>query len=255
MSVSTVIVSRCTVAKNLDDATACATRTAAECLPEVFCNRAVTETATCPDGSVFSYTVADGMYCAESQDEADAVASSVAKQKAVEMMFCTDGGDGLGNNRFACCDGTAFTGLITLPDTAQPYTWSTLSGLPPFGFIGAPLDVAGTQFEISGTSAGAPAKYDWSLQIDSANGSSLSILVSFNILAITPALLADGTVGTAYSGAFVGAGGNADTLYTYEIASGVLPPGLALDGATGIISGVPLVAGTYGFSIKMTATV
>lgn len=53
----------------------------------------------------------------------------------------------------------------------------------------------------------------------------------------------DGAAGVVYDGFTVEArGGTAP--YTFAVTSGTLPGGLALNGATGIVSGTPLAAGT-----------
>ena len=39
---------------------------------------------------------------------------------------------------------------------------------------------------------------------------------------------------------------------TFTVASGTLPPGMTLNGATGVISGIPTKGGAYNFSIKAT---
>jgi hypothetical protein len=38
------------------------------------------------------------------------------------------------------------------------------------------------------------------------------------------------------------------------VASGKLPPGLALNSVTGLVQGLPSSAGTYQFSIRVTGT-
>ncbi|HTW98775.1 MAG TPA: putative Ig domain-containing protein, partial [Acidimicrobiales bacterium] len=60
--------------------------------------------------------------------------------------------------------------------------------------------------------------------------------------------LPSGTVGSAYSATLRASGGTAP--YHYSIASGSLPPGLALSGAT--ISGKPTAAGSYPMTIEAT---
>jgi len=60
--------------------------------------------------------------------------------------------------------------------------------------------------------------------------------------------LAAGTTGVAYSQTVTASGGTA--AYAYSIASGILPTGLSLVPATGVISGTPTAAGTYAFTIS-----
>ena len=73
--------------------------------------------------------------------------------------------------------------------------------------------------------------------------------VSSSPLVIDSISLAGGTVGVNYADAVAAHGGA--TPYSWSIASGVLPPGLLLDAATGNISGVPAVAGSSSFVVRV----
>lgn len=55
-----------------------------------------------------------------------------------------------------------------------------------------------------------------------------------------------GTYGTAYTYNFVATGLPRPT---YSISAGSLPPGLTLDGVSGVLSGTPTQAGSYSFSV------
>ncbi|HEX6505132.1 MAG TPA: putative Ig domain-containing protein [Terriglobales bacterium] len=61
------------------------------------------------------------------------------------------------------------------------------------------------------------------------------------------ASLPSGTVGHAYNATVHATGGSSPYLFT--VRSGSLPPGLALDKNTGVISGTPSQAGQYAFAI------
>src|SRR4029453_240328 len=68
-------------------------------------------------------------------------------------------------------------------------------------------------------------------------------------LAITTSTLPGGTVGVAYSQSLAATGGA--TPYTWSIVAGSLPAGLALNAATGLISGTPTTPGTALFTAQV----
>jgi hypothetical protein len=128
-----------------------------------------------------------------------------------------------------------------------PYTW-TLGGTTniPSGLV----FTGGSSGILSGTATGPSGgstlgSFTWSIQ--DAIGCSATLtdqLVVYSPISIVsiPAPLPGGTVGDAYSqSTFTAAGGVGP--YTY---SGILlPPGLNVNSATGVLSGTPMTAGTY----------
>ncbi len=70
------------------------------------------------------------------------------------------------------------------------------------------------------------------------------------VITLTPTTLPNGAIGTPYSATVTASGGTAP--YTYAVSLGSLPPPLALDSATGAITGTPTTVGTYSFAITAT---
>lgn len=66
---------------------------------------------------------------------------------------------------------------------------------------------------------------------------------------ICPATLTQGTEGVSYSYTFRGNGGS-----TWSIIAGIPPPGLTLNGTSGILSGTPSTSGTYSFTVQLLAS-
>jgi hypothetical protein len=65
----------------------------------------------------------------------------------------------------------------------------------------------------------------------------------------TPSPLPNGVVGAAYTLTFAGTGGAPP--YNWELSAGALPPGLAVNGLTGGLTGTPTAAGTYNFTLQV----
>ena len=57
------------------------------------------------------------------------------------------------------------------------------------------------------------------------------------------------TVGVSYNGSVTASGGKAP--YAFSIASGQLPPGIVLAGATGAVTGTPSQTGSFNFSVSV----
>jgi large repetitive protein len=108
---------------------------------------------------------------------------------------------------------------------------------------------------ISGSGAGSPltvaglsngVTYSCSVRANSAMGSSAAS-GSVNVTpgggpAFTSAAAPGGTFGVAYSHTFAATG---SPVPTFALASGVIPPGLTLNGTTGVLAGTPVEAATF----------
>lgn len=108
---------------------------------------------------------------------------------------------------------------------------------------------------VSGTPT-QPGSYSFTLQI--ADAAATPAIASKNLgitidatgtsLAVSSSTLANGSYGGTYSEQLQAIGGTAP--YTWSIASGTLPPGLAISGNT--ISGTPTQAGSFSFTLQVT---
>ncbi|MBX7223927.1 MAG: Ig domain-containing protein [Blastocatellia bacterium] len=144
--------------------------------------------------------------------------------------------------------GTSYTQTITASGGTAPYTFTVSSGSLPSGLT----------LSTSGVLAGTPTSggaFNFTIQATDANnctGSNsytITIAGGCNQLTISPAALPSATLGTSYSQTLTATG--AVGAVSFSLASGALPQGLSLS-VSGVLSGVPTVAGTANFSINVT---
>lgn len=70
------------------------------------------------------------------------------------------------------------------------------------------------------------------------------------LVTVSPAAVPNAQVGVAFS-QVLSAGGGFGAPFTFALLSGALPPGLALDTSSGVISGTPATAGPSAFTIRV----
>jgi hypothetical protein len=148
--------------------------------------------------------------------------------------------------------GTAYSAAVVASGGVPPYTWALASGPLPSGLV---LSASGA---ISGTPTGS-GTYSFTVQATDSAGTKASHAYSVTIagvptssLSITTTSLPNDTVGTAYNATLTATGGTSP--YTWSLASGALPSGLALS-ASGIISSIPTASGSYTFTVQVNDSV
>jgi uncharacterized protein with beta-barrel porin domain len=148
--------------------------------------------------------------------------------------------------------GTVYQQTVSTSGGVAPYSYTLTGALP----SGVAFDAATGL--LSGTPTGS-GSFPLTLTVtDSTTGTAASVVQNYTLQVATPALtltpaagsLPATTAGSAYQVAFSASGGVAP--YTFAIGAGSLPAGLALDAATGRVSGTPTAAGTASFSVTAT---
>jgi hypothetical protein len=131
---------------------------------------------------------------------------------------------------------------------AGSYTFSLAQGNLPSGMTLNPSTGL-----ISGP-PGAPGVFNFIVKAQSPNGcsttQSLSLTINCPSIVLNPASLPNGQIGTPYSQTIVASPAAA---YSFT-ASGTLPPGLALNALTGLLSGTPTANGTFSFTVTGSRT-
>lgn len=145
--------------------------------------------------------------------------------------------------------GQPYSASLSATGGTTPYSWNIASGALPAG-----LSLAMASGQISGTPT-STGSVTFTARVTDAAATPESAEQVFTVvirpaaLTITTVALPTGEVGEAYSAA-VGVSGGAPP-YVFTLAQGSLPDGLSLDGATGVISGVPTTAGTTSVRIRV----
>jgi uncharacterized protein with beta-barrel porin domain len=180
---------------------------------------------------------------------------------AVDVVVMTASGSGTKSNGYTYVAPTPPSLTAALPvsgptsgGTAVTLTGTNLSGATSVTFGGtAATFTANTATSITAT-APAHAAGVVSVVVSTTSGSAtLSNGYTYTAaLSVSPApgALAGGTVGASYSQDITASGGTGP--YTYVISSGALPAMLALNPATGQISGTPNATGNSSFTVRVT---
>jgi hypothetical protein len=142
--------------------------------------------------------------------------------------------------------GVFYNGDLQISGGTFPYTAVRVGGkLPP----GITIDNSGI---ISGTPAGLAKNYNFTVRVRDQWNTSVIKSFTFPIakkLRIASSGLKQGKVGQSYFALLKAVRGK--TPYSWSIVSGVLPPGLSLDGGTGALTGTPTQGGGFAVSYQV----
>jgi len=137
--------------------------------------------------------------------------------------------------------GAPYSALLVATGGISPYNWSITSGSLPAG-----LTLSASTGTIGGTpiASASAVSLTFSVMDSAVPAQSTAVTLSLTIgpsgttpLAITTTSLPNGQVGSAYSATLTATGGT--TPYTWSLAPGTLPAGLAFNVSTGAITGTP----------------
>jgi large repetitive protein len=205
--------------------------------PQTFASTATTQTVTgLTGGTTYTFTVA--AQNAAGTGPASAASEAVTINVSPSLPFPAPPAGEVG---------AAYSDQLAVTGGTAPYTWSVSAGsLPPGVTLGAS----------SGLLAGTPTvagSYPFTVLVTDASGQTASRAVTLTVaaaLAMAVPAPPGGEVGIAYSYPLTRTGGVAP--YTWSVTAGSLPGGVTLDGATGLLSGMPSAAGAFSATVRVT---
>jgi hypothetical protein len=142
---------------------------------------------------------------------------------------------------------TPYSQTLAATGGTPSYSWSISTGSLPAG-----LNLNAGSGTISGTPTSS-GNFSFTVQVnDSASLSTskaFSLTIAGGLSISTAPTLPSGAVGSAYSQTLVAVGGTSP--YSWSITVGSLPNGLALNPATGTLSGTPTSSGNFSFTVQV----
>ena len=144
--------------------------------------------------------------------------------------------------------GCFYTNQFLATNGTPPYLWALADGsnpLPP-----------GLQFATNGIISGTPTAdgyFTILIQVTGADSATTNGAVQIQVnpaLQVNPHDLSAGEAGASYFDGIYASGGTQPQIWS--VISGSLPPGLALDPASGYISGMPTMPATNTFTLRVT---
>lgn len=193
----------------------------------LFLNSRQSYTAFCPDNLPFQFVVPAGAYMGVTQDEADDIALSWAIKLGTINAVCLSVGT-LSPN---ACANQPYSSTVSATGPT-PFVFTVVNGsLPP----GLALYATDSTFSIAGVPT-VPGSYVFSIRATAVNQSYMQKTFSIGVLGILNPSTLSFTTNHAFSTQLNGVGGFGP--YTFSLAFGALPTGLALS-SSGLISGTP----------------
>lgn len=212
--------------------------------PVLFFNSQQQCAATCPNGSIFVWTVGPGSFVSTSQALADQTAQAFACRKAAEEFFC------LGDLHVGACLGIEYNHSLTIfGPNPGPFSILIQDGSLPPGYFMSQGGPGGKTIFIDGTS-NTTGDFTFTIKAIDNGGNFITRSYTITVLGITNAgTLPTFTNGTPYSQQLTTGGGTAP--FTFGLVDGALPDGLTLS-SSGLISGTPTGTTAAMFTVQVT---
>ncbi|AIY41596.1 Fibronectin type III domain protein [Collimonas arenae] len=147
----------------------------------------------------------------------------------------------------------AYSATLTAGGGTAPYSFAVSGGALPTGLtLNAATGVLSGTTNLSGTFNVTISATDSSTGVGAPFVASHAYVLTVGApnITLTPSTLVGAKASVAYSQQFTASGGIAP--YAYTISAGSLPAGLALNAATGLLSGTPTAAGSFTFTVRAT---
>ncbi|MGD0571147.1 MAG: Ig domain-containing protein [Candidatus Sulfotelmatobacter sp.] len=140
-----------------------------------------------------------------------------------------------------------YTATLSATGGIAPYRWSLAAGTLPSG-----IRLQAATGVIAGMTALA-GSYTFTAKVTDSSGQSAANAFTLTVsskLAIMASALEEADAGTPYTATLSATGGIAP--YQWSLAAGTLPSGIQLQAATGVVTGMAALAGSYPFAAKVT---